>query len=81
MKNVTLSLDDQTWREARIVAAERGTSLSALVRDYLRSLHSSRPSHEQAVKRMFAAMDSVKSKFGAANRMTRDEVHDRKRLR
>ena len=35
MKNVTISLDDETHRMARIRAAERGTSLSAMVKDYL----------------------------------------------
>ena len=38
MKNVTISLDDETHRKARIKAAERGTSLSALVKDYLTRL-------------------------------------------
>lgn len=38
MKNVTIALDDETHRRARIRAAELGTSLSALVKDYLSSL-------------------------------------------
>ena len=38
MKNVTIALDDETHRQARIRAAEMGTSLSALVKDYLNSL-------------------------------------------
>lgn len=35
MKNVTVALDDEVHRKARIRAAELGTSLSALVKDYL----------------------------------------------
>lgn len=38
MKNVTVALDDETHRKARIRAAELGTSLSALVKDYLTRL-------------------------------------------
>lgn len=38
MKNVTIALDDETHRKARIRAAELGTSLSALVKDYLNAL-------------------------------------------
>ena len=38
MKNVTIALDDETHRKARIRAAELGTSLSALVKDYLSGL-------------------------------------------
>jgi hypothetical protein len=35
MKNVTIALDDETYRKARIRAAELGTSLSAMVKQYL----------------------------------------------
>jgi plasmid stability protein len=38
MKNVTIALDDEIHRQARIRAAELGTSLSALVKDYLKAL-------------------------------------------
>ena len=41
MKNVTIALDDDTHRKARIRAAELGTSLSALVKGYLATLASS----------------------------------------
>ena len=38
MKNITLSVDEKTYRLARIRAAELDTSVSAMVRDYLRHL-------------------------------------------
>jgi hypothetical protein len=38
MKNVTIAIDDETHRKARIRAAELGTSLSAMVKDYLNQL-------------------------------------------
>ncbi len=38
MKNITVSIDEQTHRQARIRAAEMGTSVSALVRTYLNRL-------------------------------------------
>lgn len=38
MKNVTIALDDETHRKARIRAAELGTSLSALVKQCLSGL-------------------------------------------
>ena len=40
MKNVTIALDDEVHRKARIRAAELGTSLSAMVKDYLNTLAS-----------------------------------------
>jgi plasmid stability protein len=38
MKNITLKIDDETYRKARVRAAREGTSLSAMVRDFLLSL-------------------------------------------
>ena len=38
MKNITVSIDEHTHRQARIRAAELGTSMSALVRTYLNCL-------------------------------------------
>ncbi len=75
MKNVTLTLDDETYRAARIQAAEQGLSLSALVRSLLSGLKPA-DSRAEAVQRSFAAMDSVK-KFKAGNRLTREQLHER----
>ena len=38
MRNITVSVDEETHRLARIRAAELDTSVSALVRDFLKSL-------------------------------------------
>ncbi len=38
MKNITVTVDDETYRRARIKAAERDTSVSALVRRFLADL-------------------------------------------
>ncbi len=38
MKNITVSIDEKTYRMARLRAAELDTSVSALVRQYLRDL-------------------------------------------
>ena len=35
MKNITVSVDDETYRLSRVRAARLGTSISALVRGYL----------------------------------------------
>mgnify|MGYP000164357046 CR=1 FL=1 len=37
MKNITLKIDDDTYRKARLRAAQKGTSVSAMVRDFLES--------------------------------------------
>jgi predicted transcriptional regulator len=38
MKNITLKIDDETYRKARILASQKGTSVSAIIRDFLVSL-------------------------------------------
>jgi len=40
MKNITVSVDDETWRRARQWAAERNTSVSAMVKCILTTLPS-----------------------------------------
>jgi hypothetical protein len=42
MKNITISIDDETYRNARIWAALHGTSVSAVVRDLLKRLRGTR---------------------------------------
>lgn len=44
MKNITVSIDDETHRAARIRAAELGTSVSALVKAYLTQIAADRAS-------------------------------------
>ncbi len=45
MKTITVSVDDETYRRACIVAAGRGTTVSALVRDFLVDLTSGIEGH------------------------------------
>lgn len=35
MKNISVSVDDDTHRRLRIMAAERGTSVPAMIRDHM----------------------------------------------
>ncbi|MGL5838529.1 MAG: hypothetical protein ACRCY3_08530 [Sphingorhabdus sp.] len=60
MKNVTIALDEETHRKARIRAAELGTSLSALVKDYLNSLAEGGAT-EQRVREMPVPFDHAPS--------------------
>lgn len=53
MKNITVTVDEETYRLSRIRAAEAGTSVSALVRDFLVTLTSgsSAPAETPAERR------------------------------
>ena len=74
--NVTLRLDADLLREARMIAAEEGRSLSALVTDSLESLVRVRKSFERARSRALARL-----RQGLDLRWTRpasrDEIHKR----
>ncbi len=77
MANLTLTIDDETLRAARIRALEHGTSVNALVRDYLRS-YVARPDAREALQRMFAIADRVGASSGPGGRAwTRAELHER----
>lgn len=80
MKNITLAVDEATYRRARRRAAERGTSVSGLVRELLQTLDAPESSCEETAKSLFTAMDRVKG-YSAGSRLSRDQVHDRALLR
>jgi plasmid stability protein len=76
VKNITVAVSDDVYRAARIRAAERGTSVSALVGDYLRSLAEG----DVEFARLEAQQRRVQGQIGrfrAGDRLGRDEVHDR----
>ncbi|MCW5745977.1 MAG: hypothetical protein KIT36_07245 [Alphaproteobacteria bacterium] len=78
MKNITVSVDDATYRRARIKAAERETSLSALVRQFLIDLASAE-SEPERLKRQEAELRASIRSFRAADRLSRDDLHARRR--
>ena len=57
MPNLTISLDDEGLiREAKILAARRGMSISAIMRDYLKELISKESKVDQAKKQALRMM-------------------------
>lgn len=76
MKNITVSVPDDVYREARIQAAQRGQSVSALVTAYLRSL-SERDLERSRLAAQQTRIQNEMGSFSAGNRLDRDEVHNR----
>jgi plasmid stability protein len=74
MKNITITVDDETYRRVRLKAAERDTSVSALVKVALQALTSEESRPEAAKRREQELRASIKS-FSAAERLERDAVH------
>ncbi len=76
MKNITVSLDDDTYRRARIVAAQRDTSVSALVKRYLTELAAGESESERLKREERALRERIEA-FRAADRLPRDALLDR----
>ena len=96
MKNITVSVDEETHRIARIRAAELGTSVSALVRGYLRSLapegadapgaihqQSETPLERQVrlMNEVFEDIQKNNSGFKASDNLPREALYDREEAR
>ena len=76
MKNITVSVPDEVYRRARIRAAEAGSSISALVTAYLRSLDADDAEYRRLVDLQAQTVAGIVD-FRARDRLTRDEIHDR----
>ncbi len=83
MKNITISLDEETYRRARIAASQRDTSVSALVRTALEEI-ASNGAAESPNEELLRTLDAVResmiargSTFSAADRLPREELYDR----
>ncbi len=87
VKNITLSIDDETYRLSRIKAAEAGTSVSALVRDYLADLAQGRvpePRFERLMRLQEGIQDEIDAGGGGlrmADNLPREALHERDALR
>lgn len=76
VKNITVSVDDEVHRRARIRAAERGTSLSAAVRDFLIVFAGGETDFEQRKRLQTETLASIE-RFRAADRLSREDIHER----
>ena len=74
--NITLKLDTALLREIRILAAEEGTSISALLAERLAQIVRERKSYERARKRALARLREGLDLQWTRPR-SRDELHER----
>jgi hypothetical protein len=76
VKNITVSIDDETYRRARMKAAERDTSVSALVKHFLTELVAEESDAER-LKREERELRARITAFSARARLSREDVHER----
>ena len=76
MKNITLAVPEDTLREVRKVAAERETTVNAMVREYLEHL----AAHKKRRARLKRDVEAFAKKSGAVVgevTWSREDVHER----
>ena len=79
-RNITLSLDEETLREARVLAAHDGLSVSALLRRELNRLVETSRSYARARQSALLRLSRGKP-LGTTPLPRRDDLHDRAKLR
>lgn len=81
MRNVTISLDEDLARKARVAAAEHDMSLSKFVAELLRKEVDTASGAYEAAKREFLSTPAYIVRQPGEALPTREEVHDRPVLR
>ena len=77
MANLTVAIDDEVLRRARVRAVAQGTSVNALLRDYLEA-YSDPDLATQARRSLLDMSASAESGSGPTGReWTRERAHDR----
>ena len=76
MKNITLSIDENTLREVRKIAAERDTSVNALVREFLEALAAREQRQAEMRQRIGEFAKRSRAVVGPVT-WTREDSHDR----
>ncbi len=80
MKNVTVTLDEETARWARMEAARREVSVSRLIRNLLQENMRQNRTYEMAMRDYLARAPYLANETGAPY-PSRDEIHDRASFR
>jgi hypothetical protein len=75
-QNVTISLDRQTIRKAKIMAARRETSISGLLAQQIEMLVGEEEAYERAERQALALLETG-FRLGGVIRAKRDELHER----
>jgi plasmid stability protein len=78
MRNITVSVPDDIYHRARVRAAERETSVSALVREFLQGLADGCTDFEARCRLQDDVLRSIRC-FRAGDRLSREGAHERRR--
>ena len=80
MANLTIAIEDDVLKKARLRAVEQSTSVNAVVREFLREYAGTATRQAAAAKRVIELAHESNAQVGPIT-WTRDEVHDRQAAR
>lgn len=75
MRNMTIALDDETFDASKAYAREHGTSVNAMIRQFLRA--TTAPASAQSPVQGFLALSREAHGHSGGRRWTREELHER----
>ena len=78
LRNITLTLEEEVARWARIEAAKEDLSVSRFLADILKQRMAAQDGYDKAMRRALARKPFLKTD---GRYLSREEVHDRSRLR
>jgi hypothetical protein len=76
MANLTITVPEEVLKSARRRALEQGTSVNALLRDYLSQFAGMQSAQAKAARRILELSKSARAGRGKAN-WTRENLHQR----
>ncbi len=76
MKNITVTVEDDIYRRARVRAAEMDTSVSAQVKQFLEQFAQKETEFER-LKKLELTLRTEIGGISASDRLSRDDLYDR----
>ena len=80
MANLTIAIEGDVLQEARLRAVEQGTSVNAVVREFLREYTGKASPQAEAARRLIELAHESGAEVGSIA-WTRDGIHDRRASR
>jgi hypothetical protein len=77
MKDITLAIDDEVLDRVRVVAAEKKTTVNALVREFLADLAGRDERLAEARRQLLRLMDTSKGRMAPDWKFDREGTHER----
>jgi len=77
MKNITLAIEDEVLDKVRVVAAQKRTTVNALVREFLTELAGREEEIANARRELLELMETSEGRMGPDWKFSREDSHER----